>query len=685
MANTTCALRRRDGTPLETLTHWAQLDPVVIRRRAAGEASIVVSLTDPAALLLVNSEGDPEVPFNTWWNEDIELSITRNGQVRFAGPIVSVTHRRGVLIVRAMTQEAYLLRSVIGGDIINYAIGGYPDEDPDLDGWDAPDGVTVSRIASSGYDGYTRGYYVEASGTPSTDEIHVSVDANLPLSPNGNYFDVTVVVQIPEGTTDLYGYVGRVVLCYSDTEFGAYGCEYDSAEQLFMPAGWKYDSYYVINMRLRQPANVYTKVRVDLMAYDYKYAYVRVTRPQNVGAPAGQDIGTVLSAIFDQQLDLLIGAWERQNFPVGIGLAESVRYFSEAHEDVVSSVGEWDPFGEWWVEDETLYWAPTRGILVAGIEIDQDNISDLEVEVNAMDAVNDLYVQTDSFDLSAVSPGPKEQYHAVVDGRPNRLNAVVQAPAGLGPRDLKTWGDLALGQLKPERRVTGIPAWYDMTEPGDLLDHATVGDWIELEIVDETSVVPLTYTIEPVLDEMTWDINTDVVTPTWVVGGMSRSDIAARFAAISRLVERRRRLNEVSRPQPRLSVGAQTKFGDDQTWSSGDAERFYGTSVDVTVPPGAWLVTVRNLLNYSGTPATTDGITATITSQSAYDEDSVDLGTSTGVARAQAVVVGPGDVVNISTGVSVFDTGAAATRQVTWSMVRVAADEASAHTMGISP
>lgn len=564
----TCWLRRADGTLISQVLNPVVKSPCSWRRRGAGESVIDIAhdllgvrdgFGEPCLADLLHDTPTDGRFVKTWWDTDIELAWWR-GLVSFepdtipetaptwAGPIVAGgLTTAGFVQIRAWTQEAYVLRSVVGSTLVNYLITGGAsdydfDDDPDLDFWTATDDVDEDPTATfetttSGptYIGSTVALVTgDPPPAPQSQRVGMYAAAILPDSPRGNYATASVAVYVPTGSGVIDDPVVASISLFEASDFVE---EWD----LELPDGWEHDTWYVVSAQVRQPPGSGVSYTFLLMGGGFgpiRFGRPRFTRPANVGSPAGEDISAVPSAITDEQVDLVpaLTADDVTALDPNILLSESFRYFSIDHEDASSVLADWDGYGEWWVTEGVLCWAPERGEEIEAITLSSDDdLSGWGIEVDASGASTLLYGQL----RPEESDGPPDEV-TVGAASPNRLVAVEQIPAGMGPADSADWCTAALAQKTPTVSLTGVPVEYAGL-PGDSLASYMPGNWMDVVIE------PLSLTIQPTVDAVTWDPRDDKVNPTWVLGGKARQDPLAILTAQLRAAERARR---VRRPRP---------------------------------------------------------------------------------------------------------------------------------------
>jgi hypothetical protein len=586
-------LRRADGTLIMRAVNPVADGPCSWEREAAGESVVKLRLigddetgdpVEPCTVFLLHASPTDGRFCKTWWDTDVEIAWWRDDAAAdyvadtipevaptWAGPIVAASlESDGFLTVRAWSQEAYLIRSTVGDELLNYLItGGVGDyrfsSDTALDDWSEHSGVTDSTTnTGSMWLDDTYSALVEASD--AREGIYAT--ALVPDSTSGNYATATVAVYVPSGTS-LWDDETRVVASvelYVDTDL-------EEIWDLVLPEGWAFDTWYPVSVQVRQPPGTGVSYTFFLFGGDngpVRFGRPMFTRPANVGAVAGSDVAQVPAAILDEQVDLVPALTGYDTDPVSIDLAESFRYFSVDHEDAAQTLGDWSGFGEWWVSEGTAYWRPERGVLIDAFTLDTaEDMAGWSIEVDASGASNRLYGQ--------VRPEGGAAYEvAVGDGTPNRLVAVAQVPAGMGPGDAPEWCDAALAQKVPRVSLTGVPVEYESL-PGEELGSFMPGNWMDV------TIAPLSLTVQPTVDSVTWDPVSDEVRPSWVLGGDARQDPLELITAALKASERAQR---VYRPLPqRANLGG--RLVEESSDLSGSPP---GANLSMDLPAGTWTV-----------------------------------------------------------------------------------------------
>lgn len=308
-----------------------------------------------------------------------------------------------------------------------------------------------------------------------------------------------------------------------------------------MPDGWQFDTFYPVSVQVRQPAGPdvsFTFVLYGGNGGDIRFGRPMFTRPANLGSPADEDISAVPLAIADDIVEQTQAIVSYDVTEVGIDLSESFRYFLVDHEDYAQVFGDWSGFGEWWVSEGVVHWAPERGTLIEAVTLSTaEDLSGWSFGCDATGAANRLYGQ--------VRPEGGAAYEvAVGSGSPNRLVDVAQVPTGMGPGDAPEWCEKRLAQKVPVVTLRGVPVEYESL-PGENLDRYMPGNWLAVEVeplnlVGEDAVLPT-------VDRMTWHPVSDEVRPTWVLGGSARQDPLALITAQLKAAQRAAR---VYRPLP---------------------------------------------------------------------------------------------------------------------------------------
>lgn len=499
-------LRERDGTLLAEVEDWSVVtNPRRLRDLKVGECVLSIPLTDPCmAELLWDTPDDPAKPWKDWSDADIELALWPEGTPEvepvgapwWAGPIVAANMIPGRLEVRAWTQEAYIQASPVGGPLTNYLGLSAFSVDPTLDEWDTS-GASGAAVTTSG-PVWTDGYACVVTGNIVTSGL-------LPFSENGNYADIVVPFWVPSDRDDVTG-IGAVELFTDDEGEFAFPDPREGAWFIVVPGSWTPGGWQLARVRVPQPAGREVLYRVTLAAEDeIRFGSPYLWRPENVGSPAGEDIGVVLSAIYDQQIDLLPGTWTRDNGTVGTDLGEPVRYLSVDHPGSIDAVRDWSVYGEGWVEEMVMHWATTRGVERSALDLTADTLSGWSYEVDSTGAAT---VMVGQFTL-----GDASDEVWVGDGLPNRLVGVVQVPDSIAPSDIPGWVTAALAKAGPVRSLTGVPAYATVPTPAGVADW-NPGDWMTVTLENG----PLTVTTVVKVDGVEWDPIKHRVTPTaWVV------------------------------------------------------------------------------------------------------------------------------------------------------------------------
>lgn len=587
MTTVVCQLRELDGTILATIDGPSPTGPATWKRRGVGESTVDVVLSDAGVGPLLHSMPAGDVPFRTWWDTDLELVWVRDGSVVWQGPVVAVEHRRGVLRVRAWTREGYVLRSVLDADIVELLPEGRWGDDPDLSEWTftADPFLTADAVA-------------EVVGSP----VYRSGESSLHMvaATMVGYADLDAVTdETPVDVRGAYQLGADALPKWEDGEVGSVRLESwdgttwqpveDQALSLAPPSGLGSGVWQPFYVRLKQPAGGACRVVVTLgSVYERTITYepgdiwwgtVSVARPAFAGAKAGQDVAEVVRSVFGAAAAMMPGAWTVDVDDTGTLLVEDVRYWAEAHEDIVSILGDWDAYGEWWVEGTVLRWAPVRGAEVTAVDVSDETLSQWSYEVDGSAAATVMIAQ------SAVDvEGPREEVEVVAPGAANRLAAVDQATAGLTGEDLRAWAVAELAAKGPARQLTGDgPVSYDGSAPGDVLDVLGLGDWVTCTVVDP----PVEYEAAPTVDSLSWQPVSDRVGVSWTLGARRRS-LPDQTAATKRADERDRRRGRVAAP----TSGRARTVRPEPVVVTGGLGTTYGMMLPFSLPSGRWIVSV---------------------------------------------------------------------------------------------
>lgn len=521
-----CWLRERDGTLLAEVERPSVVKAPSWVDNGAGKAAVDIPLSDPSVATLRHASPVNGRKWKTVWDTDLELAwwpegvvgVEPDGPPIWAGPVLSVEWRLGWLQVEAASQEWYVERAVPFASLYNYLGLADFDADPTLTQW------LVDGTAST----TTSGPQYEVGGRSALIEGTMAATAQVPLSDDGNYAHVSVAAYVPAGVTPFFDLAALVQL--QTAPAGTTTWTAHQQWQIPFPSDWQHGRWYPLRVQVSQPADVEVRYLVTLVGGDaaIRYTKPKVTRPANIGATAGSDIGTVVSAIFQALIDTS-GFTDRDNTMVGVDLAEPVRYFLVDRAQAGQMLADWTPYLHWWVEENVLYAAPQRGIERTSVSYSAATLKDWRLKVDASRACTEMIGQIDPVE----GQGPPDEV-VVETGAPNRLVGVVQIPGTIGPSDASALVEAHLEANEPVVTVTGQPALP--SGPGDVSDYG-VGDWFDVDISDSGETVSL----QPVVAELSWHPFTHRVTPRLQLGGQRKPDLVALLSAQLAAAERERR------------------------------------------------------------------------------------------------------------------------------------------------
>ncbi len=502
-----CFLREFDGTLLAEVEEPSVVRECTWQRSGAGQCTVAMSSSDPAVEELVHASPVNQIVARTAWDSDLEMAWWRDGLTpgtddpTWCGPVVSVQFRHGAVEVTAFSQEWYLARSVVGGDLENFLASATPGADPDRSEWDWVSGTAMTTTTTA-----TNLYVETAAFQTSGASVH-ETQFTLDDEANDNTVLIGVAVRWDALVAPSFG-IAASVDRESDPAGGtSYGAPVSfpiAAPSEPVPGQW-----YFLGSAIRQPAGHSTRWTVQLVGGvggTTTFGAVRAGRPQNAGARATEDWSLAVDRLFLQQGTLMPQTWTRDVDASGEMLAASLRWFSRDHEDVLSALRDVSHLGEWWVDEGVMRWAPDRGVLTPTVTLTPDDLTDWSYTVDALAAANEVVAQIQP------DTGDERPQLRVSTGSGARLVRVEQVPDSMTPADAAEWTDGVLAESGPACSTTGSPVVWD-GDPEGMLDALGMGDRVDVEVPAD-GLVPA-YTVRLAVDEMSWHPVTGRVTVTW--------------------------------------------------------------------------------------------------------------------------------------------------------------------------